>query len=387
MKRERVIDSTVVLLLTVIALATLAPLFLMLHTSFKPTGTLTKRVEEVTVISKKEIRSAAVIKLRQDMRKFSSIVFFIRTDKLPAQFEVTLSDIQDRKTSVNSRLYHAHPAGGGLQKITIPLSAFTIKKLNFGLPEKVAEDLTIRLDDQQGAAVFIESISLPVKRFTLMNYRDMLISGYFARYLFNSLLIAVVITLGNLFFCTLVGYAFARKTFPFKNALFIFILASVAIPPQILIVPIFIMMKNIGWLNTYWALIVPSLAQPFGIFLMKQYISRLPTSLEDQARVDGATEKQILFNIIFPLSRPALAIVGINTFMGAWNTFLFPFLLTNTPEMRTLPVGLALFKNLQGAGWTQLMAASSITALPVIIVFLAFQKHIIAGLTTGLVKR
>ena len=120
---------------------------------------------------------------------------------------------------------------------------------------------------------------------------------------------------------------------------------------------------------------------------MRQYISRLPSSLEDQARVDGARERQIILRIIFPLSTPAIAIVAINTFMGAWNTFLFPFILTNTPQMRTLPVGLALFNTLHGADWVHLMAGSSITALPVILVFLAFQKHIIAGLTTGLVKR
>ncbi len=386
MRREYVINSAVVLLLATIVAAALMPVFLMINTSLKPAGTLTKKVEKVTIFSNVEVKRSFTAKVKQDMRKFSSIALLIRSDKVVPQFEIELSDIQGRTCFVNSSKYQASPVNGGLLKIVVPMADFRINRLNRGLPEKVAENITIHLIGH-GGSMYVESLSLTTKRFTLMNYKDALISGYFARYFFNSLLIAVIITLGNLFLCTIVGYAFARKDFPFKNMLFFFILASIAIPPQILIVPVFIMMKSIGWLNTYWALIVPSLVQPFGIFLMKQYISRLPTSLEDQARVDGASERQILFRIIFPLSRPALAIVGINTFMGAWNTFLFPFLLTNTPEMRTLPVGLALFKTLQGAGWTHLMAASSITALPVIVVFLAFQKHIIAGLTTGLVKR
>jgi multiple sugar transport system permease protein len=385
MKKKRVVNSAVVLLLVTIVAATLTPLFLMINTSLKPTGTLTKKVKKAVIASGFQVRRPFSAKIRQDMRKFSSMVLVVRGDKARPLLEIQLSDIRGRICLVSSSAYQLLPLGNGLLKLSIPMADFHINRLNRGLPEKIAEDLTIRLAGR-GGPVYIESLWLTTKNFTVMNYKDVLISGYFARYFFNSFLIAVIVTLGNLFLCTIVAYAFARKDFPFKNTLFLLILASVAIPPQILIVPVFIMMKNIGWLNTYFALIVPSLVQPFGIFLMKQYISRLPTSLEDQARVDGATQRQILFRIIFPLSRPALAIVGINTFMGAWNTFLFPFLLTNTPQMRTLPVGLALFKNLQGADWAHLMAASSITALPVIIVFLAFQKHIIAGLTTGLVK-
>ncbi|MBI4335233.1 MAG: carbohydrate ABC transporter permease [Candidatus Omnitrophica bacterium] len=382
MKRPDIINSAVVLLLTVLVVTTLAPLFLMLHTSLKPAGTLTKKIKEITLASGKEIEGALSVKLRQDIRRFSAVSLFVRG----GGFEIILSDIQGRTTSVKSDKYAGTQAKNGLRNITIPVSDFNIRALNLGLPEKVVESVIIRLEDKK-TVLFIDSLSLKAKRATLANYKDVLTSGHFKRYFFNSFLIALIITIGNIFFSTVVGYAFARKEFPFKKTMFLLILASIMIPPQVLIVPVFIMMKGIRWLNTYWALIVPSLVQPFGIFLMRQYISRLPVSLEDQARVDGATERQILFRIVFPLSRPALAIIGINTFMGAWNTFLFPFILTNTPQMRTLPVGLALFKNLQGGDWVHLMAGSSITALPVILVFLMFQKHIIAGLTTGLVKR
>ena len=209
---------------------------------------------------------------------------------------------------------------------------------------------------------------------------DVLVSGFFGRYFLNSVLITVIVVLGNLLFASMVGYAFARKTFPGKEFLFILVLGSIMIPPQVFLVPIFILMKNIHWLNTYWALTVPSLVIPFNVFFMRQYISALPISLEDAARIDGAGDLQIFFRIVLPLSKPALAVVGINTFIGSWNTFLYPFLLTNTPQMRTLPVGLALYKNLQGVDWVHLLAGSSLTALPVILIFLLFQRHIIAGI-------
>jgi len=195
--------------------------------------------------------------------------------------------------------------------------------------------------------------------------------------------IAFVITVANLLLSTMVGYAFARKDFPYKKLLFFSIVGSIAIPPQVLMVPTFILMKHLGWLNTYSALIIPNLVMPFNIFLMKQYISKLPIAVEEAARIDGAGEFQIFWRVILPLSQPALAVVGINTFMGSWNTFLYPFLLTNTVEMRTLPVGLALYKSLHGVDWVHLMAGSAITALPVIVVFLMFQRHIIEGLTRG----
>ena len=227
---------------------------------------------------------------------------------------------------------------------------------------------------------------LHVKKVTLINYVDVLVSGPFGRYFFNSFIISLFITFGNIIFCSMVAYAFARKEFPGKDMLFLLIIGSIMIPPQVMMVPMFSLMKNIGWLNTYWALIIPALTEPFNIFLLRQYIKTLPKDLEEAALIDGANEWQVLFRVIIPLSKPALAIVGINTFMGSWNTFLYPFLLTNTTEMRTLPVGLALYKSLYSVDWTHLMAASSITAIPVIIVFLCFQRYIIAGLTQGAIK-
>ncbi len=224
------------------------------------------------------------------------------------------------------------------------------------------------------------------KKWTLKNYIDVWASGPFDRYFINSFVVSMAVTVGNLFLSLMVAYALARREFVGKKIVFATILLSIMIPAQMIMVPSFILMKHLGWLNSYWALIVPSLVLPFNVFLLKQYIEKLPISLEEAARIDGANTFQILFKVIMPLSAPALAVTGINTFLGSWNTFLYPFLLTNTSEMRTLPVGLALYKGLHGVDWVHLMAGSVISCAPVIIIFLIFQRLIIAGLTAGATK-
>jgi ABC-type glycerol-3-phosphate transport system permease component len=221
---------------------------------------------------------------------------------------------------------------------------------------------------------------------TFKNYSDVWNSGPFDRYFLNSVIVSFFVTFGNVVLALMVAYAFARRHFSGKRILFGSVLLSMMIPAQTLMIPVFILMKHLGWLNTYWALIVPSLVMPFNIFLLKQYIEQLPVSLEEAAMMDGASPFQTLFKIVLPLCKPVLAVVGINTFLGSWNTFLYPFLLTNTTEMRTLPVGLALYKGLHGVDWVHLMAGSSLAAIPVVIIFLIFQRLIISGLTAGAVK-
>jgi multiple sugar transport system permease protein len=262
------------------------------------------------------------------------------------------------------------------------MEALVLQALSPGLPQRQAEELVLSFPEGSGT-LHLDDVRLEFRRWTLNNYWDVLVSGPFGRYAANSAAIALLVTLGNLLFSAMVGYAFARRDFPFKQAMFFMVVGSIAIPPQVLMVPVFILMKHIGWLNSYAALIVPNLVVPFNIFLMRQYISKLPPAVEEAARIDGASEFAIFTRVVLPLSAPALAVVGINTFMGSWNTFLYPFLLTNTVEMRTLPVGLALYKSITGVDWVHLMAGSAITALPVIIVFLCFQRYIIEGLTRG----
>lgn len=379
--------------LTFLVTLTLAPLVLMFYGSLKPAGTLERSPQKFFLTPFQEESSAIPgsrvfsSPLHMDMRKFQTLEFSVKGERTGEHFLIRLRDILGNETTVSTReILKNGVSRQTWQKVSIPLNRFELQELNPRLPEKVAEELWIILDRKTGN-IFLKDARLVFKHFTLTNYVDVLVSGFFGRYFLNSVFITVVVVLGNLIFAAMVGYAFARKRFFGKEFLFLLVLGSIMIPPQVLMVPVFILMKNIRWLNTYWALTVPSLVIPFNIFLMRQYISALPSSLEDAARIDGAGDIQIFFRIVLPLSKPALAVVGINTFIGSWNTFLFPFLLTNTPEMRTLPVGLALYKNLQGIDWVHLLAGSSITALPVILIFLFFQRYIIAGLTAGSVRK
>ncbi len=236
------------------------------------------------------------------------------------------------------------------------------------------------------ASSILKISDLLPKGLTLRNYVDVWSYGPFPRFFFNSLFVALMVTLGNLVFCLMVGYAFARKTFRFKNLLFVSVILVLMVPVHILIVPLFLIIKNLGWYDTYFALIVPWLVSPLGVFLMRQYIQVLPGDLENQARIDGAGEFRILFQIVAPLCKPALAVLAIQVFLVNWNSFLFPFILTSSEKMRTLPVALALFQGYQTIDWPHLLAASSLSALPVIIVFLFFQRQIISGLTAGAIK-
>jgi len=211
-------------------------------------------------------------------------------------------------------------------------------------------------------------------------------SGSFGIYFVNSLAVASAVTLGNLLFCSLSGYFFARQKFPFKNLIFATVLLVLIIPAQMVMVPIYIEMHAWNWLDTYWSLIVPWLINPFGIFLMKQYFENLPLSVEESAKMDGANDWIILFRIVLPMAKPALAVLGIYIFINNWNQFLFPFLLTDSDAMRTLPVGLAFYSGYQDIDVKHLMAGATISSLPMMLVFVLFQKQIVAGMTAGAIK-
>ena len=233
--------------------------------------------------------------------------------------------------------------------------------------------------------VYLDDIYF-VNRFpTLYNFVKVIKYDMFGRYLINSAIISIAVVVGNLIFSSMVGYAFARKKFFMKEALFAMILGMMMIPPQTTVIPVFILMKKIGWIDTYWALIVPALVTPFGVFLMRQYIEQIPASLDEAARVDGASDWQIFWRIIMPLSKAPLAVLGINTFIGAWNDLFYPLILTTSKEMRTVQLGLAMYQKLN-TDWPSLMAASTIAGLPVIIVYLIFQKRIISGVLQGAIK-
>lgn len=222
--------------------------------------------------------------------------------------------------------------------------------------------------------------------FTLKNYIEAVQSDNFGLYFINSLFVAICTTAANVLFSTMVGYALARRKFFGKTLLMGSILGVLIIPSHVIMIPLYRLIVEIGWLNTYWALIIPWCVTPFGIFLVWQYIRSIPVELEDSARIDGAGFWQIFFKIIFPTAKPVLIVLAIYTFLTNWNSFLFPFLFTNSEQYRTLPVGLTFYLGKQSIDWGHLMAGASLSAIPILILFLIFQKQIIRGLLAGALK-
>jgi len=223
------------------------------------------------------------------------------------------------------------------------------------------------------------------------NYTRLFTEWSFLRWYGNSLFVAIILTFAVLFFTSLAGYAFAKYRFKGSKALFIILLGSTMIPFQVTLVPLFILTSRLGWTNSYLALIVPFMAPALGIFLMRQFIFSIPTELIEAARIDGASEFGIFLRIILPLSRPALAAQAILTFLGSWNSFIWPLAVLHTQKILTLPVAMAAVIGGVTSGREPpvgaSMAAATLVTVPVIIVFIALQKHYIAGLTAGSVKQ
>jgi multiple sugar transport system permease protein len=234
-----------------------------------------------------------------------------------------------------------------------------------------------------------EILSLPVswwpREFTLQHWVDAFKIANFGRYFLNSTIISTVLTIGNVITSALAGYAFAKYDFRGRNFLFLFILSGLMIPFFVPLIPLYDMMVKFHWNNTYWAIIIPSLYTPLGIFLMRQYIHSLPSELLDAARVDGANEFTIFFKIVFPLCTPALAALGIFSLITNWNDFLWPFIVLDQPTMWTLPVGLARLRGRFGTDYGLVMAASGLTILPLVVFYFAAQRRIIEGIAmTGI---
>ncbi|MBF4619193.1 carbohydrate ABC transporter permease [Clavibacter sp. VKM Ac-2873] len=231
------------------------------------------------------------------------------------------------------------------------------------------------------AAAFPVTI-LPAGGFTLDAYAAVLNGGTIPLWTWNSLLTSTVITAVAVVFSALAGYALSRIDFRGRKLLMGAIVASIIIPPQILIVPLFYQMLSFNLVDTLWAVILPQIVQPAMVFILKAFFDQIPIELEDAARVDGAGRVRVFLQIVMPLSRPILSAVAIFVFIGAWNNFLWPFIATNDSTLMTLPVGLQTVKNAYGIQYAQNMASAVLAALPLILVFLFFQRQIIKGIST-----
>ena len=209
-----------------------------------------------------------------------------------------------------------------------------------------------------------------------------------ATYVWNSGLVAFVNVVCTLLLSAMAGYGFAKFDLPFKNFLFFFVISTMMIPQQILVVPLFVEIKYFGWVNTYWGLIVPGLMNAFGVFMMRQFIAELPNELIEAARADGAGELQIFFIIILPLLLPALASLAIIIFIWSWGNFLWPLVAVSDEKLTVLAVGITNYTQpyQRQPMWGAAMAAATLATLPVLIVFLAFQRHFVKGITAAAIK-
>jgi multiple sugar transport system permease protein len=217
------------------------------------------------------------------------------------------------------------------------------------------------------------------------NYIDIWQKAPFARFFLNSAIVAGAITLSHLFFDPLAGYVFAKFEFPLKNVIFLFVLGTLMIPFFVRMIPLYTMMAGVGWLNTYQGLIVPFLMSAYGIFLMRQFIQPLPFELIDAARIDGCSEFRIYWRIILPQIKPALATLGLFTFVYSWDEFLWPLVAINSVEMRTMTTGLTLFNNEFFSEWQYIATGSTILFIPILILFLLTQRYFVEGIAiTGM---
>ncbi len=206
------------------------------------------------------------------------------------------------------------------------------------------------------------------------------------KWYFNSILVAILITIGNLFMSSTGGYALARLDFPGKKFIFILILAVMMIPGQVVMIPTYMMISKLGWVNTYVGLTVPFLFSAFNVFMMRQFYLSFPKELEEAAMIDGLSKISIFFKIVIRLSTAPLTTLVILTFIGNWNSFLYPSLLTSTPNMYTLPVGLSLLQGQHYSFPNQVMAGAMISTLPMIALYIILQKNFVAGIANTGIK-
>ncbi|WP_235934370.1 carbohydrate ABC transporter permease [Paramicrobacterium chengjingii] len=222
----------------------------------------------------------------------------------------------------------------------------------------------------------------PAHGFTFDAYAKVLAEGNVPTWAWNSLFTSALITLITVLTSALAAYAFSRIRFRGNKAVYIVVIAAIAVPPQVLIVPLFYEMLAMDLVDTYWGLMLPQVVQPIIVLILKQFFDQIPVELEEAARVDGASRLRVFISIVMPLSRPILAAVSIFVFVWAWNNFLWPFIIINDPQLMTLPVGLQTVKSAYGIQYAQNMAMAILAALPLIVVFLFFQRQIIKGIST-----
>jgi multiple sugar transport system permease protein len=225
------------------------------------------------------------------------------------------------------------------------------------------------------------------ERPTLEHYVEIVSKGPFARYFFNSTVVVGFVVVGNVILASMAAYAIARSRVRNAGIMLFLVVSTMMIPKHIMMIPLFTLLLRMNLIDTYYALILPFLVDAFNVFFIHQYVKSVPPELEEAAFIDGAGVFATFRKIVFPALKPALVVVATNTFLINWNSFLLPFVLTNSDRVRTLPVGLAIFSQGEhSVDWGMLMAGSTLAAIPTIVAFAFFQKHIVRGITEGAVR-
>lgn len=239
---------------------------------------------------------------------------------------------------------------------------------------------------KESDAIFAFPPSFLPRDATLSNYTRLFSEVPFGRYFVNSVFLSTAATLISLFFSTLAGYGFAKYEFAGKRFLFTILLASMMIPFQVLLVPLFKLLKDIGWLDSYWGIVVPFMVGGFGIFLMRQFMVGVPNDLIDAARIDGCHEFGIYWRVVLPVVKPAVGALTIFVFLGQWNNYLWPLIVLRDEAKYTLPLGLANLVGVYRQEYGMLMAGTLVALAPIVALFMAMQREFVSGITLGAVK-
>lgn len=229
------------------------------------------------------------------------------------------------------------------------------------------------------AEIFINPPVFISPNFTLNNFVRVFQQAPFGRYMFNSFFVSSIVTLAGLLFHSMSGYALARLDFPGRNIVFIGIISTLMIPFYTILIPLAIMMRQVGWINTYWALIIPAIPHAFGIFWLRQFFLGIPRDLEDSARIDGASRVGVFWHIALPLAKPVLAALAVFFFLANWDSFLWPLVATSRPDMRMVQIGIQSFTGEHGNAWELIMAASVVAIIPTMALFFLLQRFIVAS--------
>ena len=237
-----------------------------------------------------------------------------------------------------------------------------------------------------GEATALEFRLIPSRFMLLENIVTAFGRQPFDRYFYNSGVVAVATTIGRVLLCSVAGYSFAKFRFPGRDLVFMGVLSTMMVPFFVVIIPLYIVVYSFGWLDSYWGLIVPGLVNAYGIFLMRQYMLSVPDELIDAARIDGAHELRIFFQLALPLAKPALSTLAILTFMGSWDSYVWPLMMINDRRMMTLPLGLTVFRSSYITYWNELMVVSVVGVIPTFTLFFMFQKQFVEGVAISGLK-